>query len=643
VKAAATEAPGGWVAAATLLAAATGPALEPQRWWPALFVLAVGLVALTRRGPVDPPSGFPAVALAAAVAWATWSTASIAWAQDPAWAWEAAGRAWLVTGTLGALLLWPGTASPAQRVRGGALAVAAAAALEAVIAWAGALSGTTLGDGRLRGALPYANGLALVMVAGALAAIGLAAGARTRVGRGGATALAAALLATGLAAQSRSSLPVLLVGLLVALGCGGARRAALVATAAATGALAIAAGPVLGIRTTTLDGGDVPAAAATALLVGLAAAVLAGAVAATVRAGDPHRGARPRAGPSPWLRAMLLGGAVAAALVPVIVTIATRDSVDYTRVESATTRFAAGAASNRPDMWRVALRSVGAHPVGGVGAGSFERPYLRLRRAPVAPRFAHSLPAEAAATLGVPGVLAVLLGAGALLAGAIRATGRAELVAASSASSPAPWLAGAGAAIAAHALVDWTTELPVVALLALVALGTLTGAGGPAAATARPARRLAATRIPSRGLAGALTMATLAMLPIAAAATLAERRALDGPADVDARLSNLALAARLSPLDPRPLESRALVALRHGRPAVARRSAAQALERDPHGWFALWISGVLDADDAARRQALLRDAARQNPREEAVRLTSGAADGRPLDVDRALAALVPEG
>lgn len=620
MRSAAARQPGLWVAGAALLGGSFGPALEPQRWWPALVVVTAGMVVLARRGPTARPTGPCAWALGCALGWATWSALSVSWAADPAWAWEATGRAWLVTGVLAVIVLWPGTATPRERAGAAAVLVAATAALQAAIAWGGTLTGTPLADGRLRGAMPYANALALLMVAGTLAAIGLAAGAATARRRGAWTALAVVLLATGLAAQSRSSIPVLVVGLLVAAAGGGVRRPAAASLLACAGAVGVTAGAVLSVRTAVLGGADVPQRAGTVLVFVLLAAILAGTAAGFGGAArDPGtpRLSRP-------LRIALLGAAGAAALAPVAVAVAMRAHVDYERVESASSRFAAGAGSNRPDMWRVAWRVLRQHPVGGVGAGSFERPYLRLRHADVAPRFAHSVPAEAAATLGVPGLLLALGAILALLAGALARIRDAP---------EAAWLAAAGGAIVAHGLVDWTTELPIVAAVAAVALGAVQEPG-PAQAT-RP------WRVRGRLVAAGLVAATLAMLPVAVSATLVERQPLATAADVDARLDRLKLAARLSPLDPRPLESRALVALAHGRTGVARRSAAEALERDPDGWFALWIGGVLDVD--GRGQRLLERAARQNPQEEVIRFTSAARHDGPVDLGHALALLVPEG
>ncbi|MCW3013406.1 MAG: hypothetical protein JWO02_498, partial [Solirubrobacterales bacterium] len=111
MRSAAARQPGLWVATATMLAGSFGPALEPQRWWAALMVVTVGAIVLAHRGPLTRPTGAAAWALWCALGWAAWSAASVGWAADPAWAWEAAGRAWLVTGVLAAIVLWPGTAT----------------------------------------------------------------------------------------------------------------------------------------------------------------------------------------------------------------------------------------------------------------------------------------------------------------------------------------------------------------------------------------------------------------------------------------------------------------------------------------------------------------------------------------------------
>lgn len=549
-----------------------------------MTALGVAMLALTTAPARPGRSG--GTALAAAIGWAAWSSASLAWAQDPAWAVQAAGRAWLATGVLAALVLWPGDLPSAARARVCGALVTVVALAHAAVAWGGALSGTVLDGGRLHGALPYVNAFAILMAAGVLTALGAAAGSPGRA-RGAWTATATVLLGTAVAAQSRASLTALGAGLLVgaALVAPGARRAALACVLSAVGGAAVATPAVLHVRTAALAG-DARGAAGTALLVLGVAAVVAGLVAARVARGTPS------AADVPVRRIVPLLLALAIAIAPAAVTLGSH--VDYTRIESSSSRFVAGGGSNRPDMWRVAVDLAAEHPLLGVGAGSFERPYLARRHAQVAPRFAHSVVAEPLATLGIGGAVLVVVLLGALLAGALARLPR----------EPAAWgAAAAGAAILAQGLVDWSTEIPVVGLVLVIALVAVLPDGGTAAP--RRSRRAAAAT-----LAGVLVLATL-----------------------------LPLVPAVRRLDPRPAENRAVAALQAGDRPAARAAAAQALSRDPDGWLSQWIAGIVALQDGRRTRAvaLLGGAAAANPHERAVRKARAALGTRaPFDARAAL-------
>lgn len=577
------------VLAAGLLVLAWSPGLAPDRWWPALALLAVAGVWATVRSPPARPRGALGVALVAAAGWAMWSTLSVGWAQDRGWAVEAAGRSWLVAVALGAAVLWP----PRRPASGLAAAgICAAAVLVAAVGWWEVLAGGRPPGGRLRGQVPYANGFALLQAAGALAAAGLALGAASRLRRGAAAGLVVVLLGSALAAQSRSVPAAALAGGLVLLALAPVRRVDVRAGLAVAAGLAIGAVPVLAVRRAVLEGNDVASAAGLALAALGAGALLAALVAARADAASPCLPDRRR-------HRLACAAALVVALVPIGVSLGSRP--DYDRVEQASTRFVSGG-SNRPDMWRVAARTAAAHPV-GVGAGSFARPYLRLRRSDVAPRFAHALPAEAAATLGLIGLALVVVLAGALLAAAAGRRIR---------SAQAAGLGAVVAAVLAHALVDWTTELPVIALLLALAVVPAASTAAPTGVVARPARKLPA--------AVALAVALL-LAPAALAAGLVRRA--DHAATAGARTADLRTATRLGWPSARPSQALALAELDAGRPDEARAAAATALERAPSDWFALWLAGALDPADGER---LLRRAAAANPREPLAR------SGRPADV-----------
>ncbi len=592
---------------AALLLCVWSPGLGIDQWWPALALLAAAAAigAITRTpAPLRPAA---AIGLAASVSWAAWSTASVTWALDRGWAVEAAGRAWTISAALGLVLWWP--ARPQHGPRLAVVALATAGTLAAAVGWAQVLSGTSLEDGRLRGALPYANAFALLMIAAALAALGLALETRRLWLRATLSGLTVALLASGLAAQSRSSPAALGVGLLVFATLRRPDRAALLIGTGALLGVGLATPALLGFRRALLAGDDPATAARGALSVIVLGAVLAALIAAFAHPGD-----RPRAPIRVGLRRAGLTAAVLLALAPVVVAVNSR--ADYDRVEGSSTRFLAGGGSNRPDMWRVAWRSATARPLLGVGAGSFERPYLRLRRTEVAPRFAHSALAEPAATLGFPGLLLLAVLVGALMR--IALGGRRGRTPAEAAA------AAAAAAVVAHALVDWTLELPVIALAVVLAVGALHVAPErPAGAGKR--RRTA------RAAAGVFGLAAAALVPAAVAAHVVTAAPERLPGEHERQLRT---AADLAFLDPRPLESLAVVLLENGRPDAALRAARRAVARAPDDWFALWLAGHLEHETGAPGAGaqLLARARAANPREPAVLLRTVRVGGGPSGV-----------
>jgi O-antigen ligase len=124
--------------------------------------------------------------------------------------------------------------------------------------------------------------------------------------------------------------------------------------------------------------------------------------------------------------------------------------------------------NNRGDYWRVALRSWSAHPVAGVGAGSFSVEWRRERESREFALDAHSLYLETLDELGVVG--AVLLAAF-IAAVALAAVRRVR-------DSPDPLVAaaiGVLLAVVVHVGLDWTWEFPAVILVALILAAAVLG------------------------------------------------------------------------------------------------------------------------------------------------------------------------
>jgi O-antigen ligase len=129
--------------------------------------------------------------------------------------------------------------------------------------------------------------------------------------------------------------------------------------------------------------------------------------------------------------------------------------------------------TNRGAYWRVALGSLEAHPLTGVGAGSFVVEWRRERTSDEFARDAHSLYLETLGELGlVGGALLIALLAALILGVARRIRDRADPVAPVAAACLAAWLV--------HLGLDWTWEFPAVTLIPLMlAAAALQGPARP--------------------------------------------------------------------------------------------------------------------------------------------------------------------
>ncbi len=316
--------------------------------------------------------------------------------------------------------------------------------------------------GRLDQPLTYWNAL------GAVAALGLVLCARLaadperprwmRIGAGAVTgALGAGLFLT----YSRGSILFALVGLL-ALAVFVPRRStlvacALVAVAAALGALSVAFLPAVA---DPLDGtSSVQGAAALALIavIGAAAGFLAGRPAREAEEPD-RRIAR---------GALAVAGVALVAILALL--LAGVSGVGSERVQVPTGPRAerlSSVESQRYDYWTVAGESFASHPVAGLGSGGFSPEWLRERPPKtILVRDAHSLYIETAAELGLAGLACLAL----LLAGVVLAARRGLVRDRVLAAGPAAALAG----WAVHAGLDWDWEMPAVTMPALLLVAVL--------------------------------------------------------------------------------------------------------------------------------------------------------------------------
>ena len=240
-------------------------------------------------------------------------------------------------------------------------------------------------------------------------------------------------------------------------------------------------------------------------------------------------------------------------------------------------------ANSRLGIWRVAWHRFEQEPVLGGGAGTYWQMHAADREPGPTVEDAHSLYLETLAELGVIGLL-LLAGALAVpLVAAVRARARGPVV---------PALA-AYVAFLTHAALDPDWEVAGLTATALLVATAIVVAARPDAALphSSPPDHVAQTPVRARLLA-AIPLALLGLL--AAVALLGELRvdrARSAVADgaVERALDEARGARRLLPWSSQAWVVDGDAQARAGRPAAARRSYREAIERDPAGWRT-WVS-----------------------------------------------------
>jgi hypothetical protein len=326
------------------------------------------------------------------------------------------------------------------------------------------LTATANAGGRLEQPLTYWNAMGLVAAIGVVLCVRMAGDAeRSADLRAGAAAAVVPLGCGVYLSFSRGALAALAAGLVVLFVCAPTRaqvRAGLVALVASGVAVAVCA-TLPGVR--ALEGGA--GTRERQGLVALAVTLLGAAAAATLadRIGRSERRDGMRAFALPvaarWVAALLVVMTVA---VPVL---AARSS-GVGRVAAAgqpqfgaSTRRLTSLESNRYAYWRVALLAFRAHPVSGVGSGSFKAEWLRQRTIDDPAKDAHSLELETLAELGLVG-FAMLL---AVLGGVAASARRVWRCDPGLAAGPAAGLT----VFLIHSGLDWDWEIPGATLPAL--------------------------------------------------------------------------------------------------------------------------------------------------------------------------------
>jgi O-antigen ligase len=320
-------------------------------------------------------------------------------------------------------------------------------------------------------------------------------------------------------------------------------------------------------------------------------------------------------------RALIVCAACAAALALLVAGAPHAVSHEWQRFASGATphgnhgdfreRLADPANNGRTDLWRVALHGFEASPVHGAGTGLYETIWDAHRPTSMNVVDAHSLYLQAAAELGVPGLLLVLALVGAVLVGlALRAQG--------SQRSLYGVLLAVGAVWALHAGVDWDWEMPVVTLvffsiagLALAPRRTRRAGGG----------RHWVPKAPARAAIAALCLASV-VLPVLIIGSQSRLDAAEH--DLYASNCNSAGAAARSSLSwigvrAQPSEIIGFCDLIRGRPQPGVRAMQQAHRADPESWEPYYGLALARAAAGLDPRADAATALRLNPRERLTR------------------------
>jgi O-antigen ligase len=249
---------------------------------------------------------------------------------------------------------------------------------------------------------------------------------------------------------------------------------------------------------------------------------------------------------------------------------------------------------NRRLLWTVSLDVFADHPVGGIGAGTFQFAWDRSPRRDGHVLDAHSVVIESLAEMGLPGALLVVVLFGALLAAAVRAPARAGE---GPARGAAAGCAAAFVVFTISACVDWMWESTAVACAGLI-VGTLAAAGGGALGR-RPRRRLRA----AVGLAAAAVL--LVQLPVLVAADhLRTSQADAGRGDFVDALRQANAAAEAEPWAASAFLQRGLVLEQVGQLSAAAAAVQHATRLEPENWQHWLTLGRIEAERARIGPAL---------------------------------------
>jgi len=554
-----------WLAViATLIARREQPAFAPELVWVAALLAALlGITALSLGWGSDAGAGFLDVA-------------------------RLAGYLGVVV--LAGLHLRPGSGLGILK------AIALAVVAIAIVALGARLAGFGSGDsglteflplaaGRLSYPLGYWNALGALMALAVPALLHLAAKAEDR--RGLWLIAGAPVLLTAYMTQSRGAILAVLIGVAVVIATAPARRRTAAALAIMVGAAlpaCIAASLAPGIRDSAGEGAP---GGSEILVAGL---LLAGVLAA-LRLGPPLL---ERFGPERRRLALRprIVLPVLAVLLAVIVLLGGPGKLadDFSSLPAdprtaAASGILSASGSGRAQFWDAALEAFADEPVRGIGAGGFATYWNRVGSLGTPVRDVHSAPLELLAELGLLGACSFLaIFAIAFVSGSRRAR------------EPGGDAAGAAIGVLAAGsvglLIDFTWQVPAVAVPLLVLIVALAGPGFAAASEPATSRR-PHIAVPAPALALALVAVALVSIwaggvVAIADARLAESREALAAGDASGAASSARAAIAVEPWAAEPWLQLADIEQTVDNLPAARRAALEAIERSPDD-FRSWL------------------------------------------------------
>jgi tetratricopeptide (TPR) repeat protein len=263
--------------------------------------------------------------------------------------------------------------------------------------------------------------------------------------------------------------------------------------------------------------------------------------------------------------------------------------------------------STRYDTWSSAVDAFKSEPLRGIGPGTFEYYWNEHGKNREYLRDAHSLYTEEAAELGLPGMLALLVGLGGLLVAGIQARmrwRRRREIAAGSA------VLAAFVVFLAYAGIDWMWELAAIGTLAIGG-AAVAGAGGfERASSPGIGPWLRAALVVGALLAGAIQVPGLVSTERVRAS---QSELAKGHAQKALDLADQAISAE--DWASSPYAARAEASARLGDLAGAKRDAQQAVDRQPDDWRGRLLLARIEAElgQAGPARAELAEARRLAP------------------------------